>query len=132
MLKLVPRILTGLLGALLALPFALQWLLAPRAQSAPLGISLDGAAALSQMRGDTGGVFFAVGALAILGLIRRQPAYLEAVALIMASIIAGRLLSIALDGFVSQVGVAMAFELATALATFATARQLRAGASAVS
>ncbi|MGH7289633.1 MAG: DUF4345 family protein [Myxococcota bacterium] len=82
------------------------------------------------MRGDTGGVFFAVGALALLGLFRREPGYLEAVALIMISIVAGRLLSVALDGYVQQVGVAMLVELATAFASFASARQLRAATRA--
>jgi hypothetical protein len=128
MAQTIARILTGLLGALLAGPLALQWLFAPAAQSGHLGISLDGAAAFSHMRGDTGGAFFAVGALAILGVLRREPGYLEAVSLIMACIIAGRLLSVALDGFVPEVGVAMAVELVTALAAFATARQLRAAA----
>jgi len=125
MFKMIPRVFTGLMGALLALPFALRWLLTPEVQSAHLGISLDGPSAFSHMRGDTGGAFFAVGALAILGLVRKEPGYLEAVALIMVSIIAGRLLSVALDGFHPQVGVAMAVELVTALAAFATARQLR-------
>lgn len=122
----IPRILTGILGALLAGPLALQWLFAPAAQSSQLGISLDGPAAFSHMRGDTGGAFLAVGALAILGVLRKEPGYLEAVAGIMVCIIAGRLLSAAVDGFVPEVGIAMAVELVTALAAFATARQLRA------
>jgi hypothetical protein len=126
MLNKIPRILTALFGALLGGPFALQWLFAPVATAAPIGITLDGAAALSHMRGDTGGAFLAVGALALLGLFRREPGYLEAVALIMVCIVAGRLLGVALDGFAPQVGVAIAVEVVIALATFATARQLRA------
>jgi hypothetical protein len=77
------------------------------------------------MRGDTGGAFFAIGLLALLGLYRKEPGYLEAVALTMVGIVAGRALGIALDGFAPQVGVALAVELAIAAATFATARQLR-------
>ena len=126
MTRRIPQILTALLGLLLAGPFALQWLLAPAATSAPLGITLDGAAALSHMRGDTGGAFLAVGALALLGLYRREPGYLEAVALIMVCIVAGRLLGVALDGFAPEVGVAMAVEIVIALATFTTARHFRA------
>jgi Domain of unknown function (DUF4345) len=121
----IPRIITALMGVVLAVPFALRWLLAPESSSAELGITLSGPAALSQMRGDAGGAFFAVGALALLGLYRREPGYLEAVALIMVCIVAGRLYGVALDGFHPQVGVAMAVELVTAAATFATARQLR-------
>lgn len=126
----VPRFFTGLLGALLALPFAFQWLATPESAGATLGISLAGPAAFSHMRGDTGGAFFAVGSLAILGLLRKEPGYLEAVAGIMVCIVVGRLLSVALDGFVPQVAVAMTVELATAAATFSTARQLRASSAA--
>jgi hypothetical protein len=132
MLQRVPRVLTALLGVLIAVPVALRWLLAPGSASAELGISLSGPAALSQMRGDAGGALFAVGALALLGLFRREPGYLESVALIMAAIVAGRALGILLDGFHPQVGVAIAVELATAAATFATARQLRAASRAAS
>jgi hypothetical protein len=121
----IPQVITALMGVVLAVPFALRWLLAPESTSAEHGITLSGSAALSQIRGDTGGAFFAVGALALLGLYRREPGYLEAVALIMVCIVAGRLYGIALDGFHPQVGVAMAVELVTAAATFATARQLR-------
>ncbi|MFI5314313.1 MAG: DUF4345 family protein [Myxococcota bacterium] len=126
MLQRVPRVLTALLGVLLALPFALRWLLAPESASAELGISLSGPAALSQMRGDAGGAFFAVGSLALLGLFRKEPGYLEAVAGIMVCIVAARLLGVALDGWDPRIGVAIAVELATAAATFTTARQLRA------
>jgi uncharacterized protein DUF4345 len=116
------------MGIVLALPFALRWVLAPTSASSEVGISLSGPAAFSHMRGDTGGAFFAVGLLALLGVFRKQPGYLEAVALIMAGIVAGRLVGIALDGFQSQIGIAMAVELVTAVATFATARQQRSAA----
>jgi hypothetical protein len=124
------RVLTGLLGIVLAGPFALRWLFAPAATSAEHGITLSGPAALSHMRGDTGGAFFAVGALALLGLFRKEGGYLEAVALIMVCIVVARGLGIALDGYHPQVGVAIGVELVTAAATFATARQLRAAAGA--
>lgn len=130
MLHKIPRILSGLLGVFLALPFALRWLLAPEATSAEHGISLSGPAAFSHMRGDTGGAFFAVGALALLGLFRREPGYLEAVALIMVAVAAARLLGLPLDGYHPQIGVAIGVELVTAAVTFATARQLRAAARA--
>jgi hypothetical protein len=123
------RILTGLLGVVLAGPFALRWLFAPAATSAEHGIALDGPSALSHMRGDTGGAFFAVGLLALLGLFRREPGYLEAVALIMVCIVVARLFGLAVDGYHPQVGVAIGVELVTAAATFATAHQLRAGAA---
>ena len=122
----IPQVLTALLGLLLAGPFALGWLFSPETSSAREGISLSGPAAFSHMRGDTGGVFFAVGALALVGLFRGQPGYLEAVAAIMVGVLAGRLLGIGLDGYAPQIGVAMAVELVTAAATFYTARQLRA------
>ena len=69
----------------------------------------------------------------MLGLLRREPGYLEALSLVMTCIVLGRLLGIVLDGFDSQVGGAIAAETVTAAATFTVARQLRApsqGASA--
>lgn len=117
--------MTALMGVVLAVPFALRWVFTPVPMSAEAGISLSGPAAFSHMRGDTGGAFFAVGALLLLGLFRREPGYLEAVALIMVGIVAGRLIGIALDGFLPQIGIAMAVELVTAAAAFATARQIR-------
>jgi hypothetical protein len=128
-MKRIPRVLSGLLGVVLAGPFALRWLLSPEAMSAEQGISLAGPAALSHMRGDTGGAFFAVGVLALLGVFRREPGYLEAVALIMVCIVAARLFGIALDGYHPQVGVAMAVELVTGGVTYLAARQLRAEAA---
>jgi hypothetical protein len=128
MLQNIARLFTGLLGIVLAGPFALRWLFAPEAASAEEGITLLGPAALSHMRGDTGGAFFAVGALALLGLFRKQPGYLEAVALIMVCIVAGRLYGVAVDGFDRNVGIAMAVELVTAAATYTTARGLRGAA----
>ncbi|HTO05923.1 MAG TPA: DUF4345 family protein [Myxococcota bacterium] len=125
----IPRWLTGLLGVVLAFPFALRWVFTPVPMSAESGISLGSPAAFSHMRGDTGGAFFAVGLLLLLGLWRREPGYLEAVALIMLGIIGGRLLGIALDGFLPQIGVAMAVEAVTAVAALATARQMRSVAS---
>jgi len=122
----IPAILAGLLGVVLALPFALRWVFSPAAMSEEVGIALSGPAAFSHMRGDTGGAFFAVGLLALAGVFRRQPGWLEAVALIMVCIVAGRLIGIALDGYQPQIGIAMGVELVTAAATFATARQLRA------
>ena len=122
------RVLTVLFGLLLALPFALRWVFSPAAMAAEQDITLFGPAALSHMRGDTGGAFFAVGALAVLGVFRKEPGYLEAVALIMVCIVAGRLYGVAVDGFDPKVGVAMVVELLTAAATYTTARQLRGGA----
>jgi uncharacterized protein DUF4345 len=124
--KRLPAILAGLMGVVLALPFALRWVLSPAAMAGDVGITLTGPAAFSHMRGDTGGAFFAVGVLALLGVFRKQPGWLEAVALIMVCIVAGRLLGIALDGYLPQIGIAMGVELVTAAATFAAARQLRA------
>ena len=123
----IPRILSGLLGLLLAGPFALRWLFSPEATSAEHGISLTGPAALSHMRGDTGGAFVAVGLLAILGAARKQPGYLEAVALIMVCIVIARAFGIAMDGYHPQVGVSMAVELVIAAATYWAARSVRGG-----
>jgi hypothetical protein len=123
------RGLTVLLGLVLAGPFALRWLLAPERMSADHGITLFGPSALSHMRGDTGGAFFAVGLLALLGVFRREPGYLEAVALIMVCIVVARLYGIAVDGYHPQVGVAIAVEIVTAAATYTTARQLRGAAA---
>lgn len=121
----VPHYLSLLLGALLAVPFAMGWLFTPEANAATLGISLDGPAAFNHMRGDTGGAFFAIGSLALLGVFRKEPGYLEATSFIMVSIVVGRLLGIGLDGFDPQIPQAIGFETVTALVTFLAARQFR-------
>lgn len=122
----VLRVLAALLGVVLAGPFALRWILAPQAMAEELHISLGGAAALSHMRGDTGGAFLAVGLLALVGALRKMPGWLEAVALVMVCIVAGRIVGVAVDGFEPKVGVAMAVEVVIAAVSFGAARQLRA------
>lgn len=122
----VTRAVTVLLGFVLAGPFALRWLFAPEGAANEMGIVLSGPASFSHLRGDTGGAFFAVGVLALLGVFRREPGYLEAVALIMACIVAARLYGIAVDGYQVQIGVAIGVELVTGAAAFLTARALRA------
>jgi hypothetical protein len=113
------------MAALLALPFAMNWIFNPVGASADIGITLDGAAALSHMRGDVGGAFFAVGILLAAGLYRKEPSYLEAVSLIMVCIVAGRAIGVVLDGTDPAVFVAMTVETVTAAAAFSVARQLR-------
>jgi hypothetical protein len=81
------------------------------------------------LRGDTGGAFLAVGALALLGVFRKEPGYLEAVALIMVCVALARLYGIAVDGYDVRIGVAIGVELVTAAAAYLTARQLRASHS---
>ena len=125
MLRVVPRVLTALLGVILAVPFALRWVFAPQTMADEQHITLGGPDAFSHMRGDTGGAFFAVGVLVLLGLYRRSAGYLEAVALIMVCIVAGRLYGIAVDGYDPKVGVAMVVELLTAALAWTSARQLR-------
>src|SRR5215510_5642714 len=127
-MRYVPRVLGALLGVVLAGPFALRWIFAPQAMADEQHISLGGPDAFNHMRGDTGGAFLAVGLLALLGVWRKEPGWLEAVAIVMLGIVAGRLYGIAVDGFDPKVGVAMAVELLTAAATFAAARQFRAAA----
>jgi len=121
------RVVSALMGVVLAGPFALRWLFSPTSAADELGMTLPTPAALSHLRGDTGGAFFAVGVLLLLGVFRKEPGYLEAVAGIMAGIVLGRLYGIAVDGYAPQIGVAMAVELLTAAAAFATAHQLRRG-----
>ena len=124
----IPRVLAALLGVVLAGPFAMRWIFSPQAMADEQHIALGGPDAFSHMRGDTGGAFLAVGLLALLGVLRKEPGWLEAVALIMVCIVAGRLYGIAADGFDPKVGVAMGVEVLIAAATYATARQLRAEA----
>ncbi len=122
----VTSIVTVLLGLVLAGPFAMRWLFAPESGAAEMGITLSGPAAISHLRGDTGGAFLAVGVLVLLGVFRKEPGYLEAVALIMVGIVLARLYGIAVDGYAVQVGVAIGVELVTAAACYLSARGLRA------
>ena len=57
-----------------------------------------GADGLNTVRGDLGGMFLASALLLLLGLLQRRPAWLLAVALLMALIAAGRIVGFLLDG----------------------------------
>ncbi len=91
------NILVGLVG-LLMLVLGVQWLTDPLATAARLGITLQGADAFSTARGDIAGMFIGGALMALLGLLTRNSAWLLALAVMLASIAAGRVVGFFLDG----------------------------------
>lgn len=95
----VRKILLGLVILLLGAGVGLRWMFAPETVAGEFGISLDGITALNQVRGDMGGVFVGLAGIAALGMLRREPRYLEATAIAVACVIVGRLTGLVMDGF---------------------------------
>jgi hypothetical protein len=97
----VLRILQVLVGlmALLFLGLALNFLFNPLGGAAQFAVQPEGILGLNSIRGDFGGLFLGGAILLIVGLLRREGAWLLAVAVLMGSIALGRLLGFVLDGF---------------------------------
>ncbi len=95
----VRKILLGLVILVLGAGVGLRWMFVPEAVAGEFGISLDGILALNQVRGDMGGVFVGLAGIAALGMLRREPRYLEATAIAVACVIVGRLTGLVMDGF---------------------------------
>ena len=96
-MRVVLTILVGVVG-LLMLVLGVQWLTDPVATAARLGITLQGADALSTARGDIAGMFIGGALMALLGLLTRNSAWLLALALMLALIAAGRVVGFFMDG----------------------------------
>ena len=122
-MQIVLKGLVAAIGLLLGV-LGLRWLFAPESAAAELGITLGGAVALNTARGDVGGLFIGGAVLCGLGLARGDGRWLQAAALLLACVAAGRVVGIASDGFAPQSGVAIAVELAMIALLLLAARRL--------
>lgn len=91
--------LIGILSVLTVIPhwFRLESLVAERGVEA---IDLIGRA---NLRADMGGIFLAIGILALMASYKRSTSWLAATIIVPACALAGRFVSIALDGYESRV-----------------------------
>lgn len=108
--------LIGLLSLLTVIPhwFRLEGLVAER------GIQAIGLIGRANIRADVGGLFLAIGALAIIAAYGRNTTWLAAAMLVSASAFFGRLISLMVDGYGPLVLEPMIIEL-VAMAAFAAA-----------
>jgi hypothetical protein len=102
--------LVALIGLLLAV-LGLRWVFAPESAATELGMTLGSAVALNNARGDIGGLFIGGALLCWLGLARGDGRWLQAAALLLGCVAAGRVVGVVVDGFAPQSGVAIAVEL---------------------
>ena len=107
------------LPALFALLFLLMGasiLLDPNGGAAQFSVQPIGTDGLNTIRGDLGGLFLGCGVLLVLGVLRSEAIWLNAVAIFMLVIAAGRLLGFIVDGSPSSATLtAFGFELAYAV-----------------
>jgi len=122
----VRKILLGLVIFVLGVGVGVRWLFTPEAVAAEFGISLDGIKALNQVRGDIGGVFLGMAAVVALGMLRREPRFLEAAAIGLGGVIFGRLTGVLMDGLDPSVIVAVVAEAAMVATLLWGARSMKA------
>ena len=122
----VRKILLGLVIFVLGVGVGVRWLFTPEAVAAEFGISLDGIKALNQVRGDIGGVFLGMAAVVALGMLRREPRFLEAAAIGLGCVIFGRLTGVLMDGLDPSVIVAVVAEAAMVATLLWGARSMKA------
>lgn len=125
-MQLAMRILIGLFG-LIATGLALAWLAAPMTIGDTTQTTFGSLAALSNARGDLGGAFTALAAFSFLG-IRRTPAaatWLLALAITLAAVATGRIVSLLVDGVDPAVVPSLGIELLIAATALLLRRALR-------
>lgn len=126
MLQSLAKVGVGLTVLILGVVVGAQWLIAPETAASGMGITLEGPVAFNQVRGDIGGVFLGLAVVCLLGLVRREPRFLEAGAIALAGVIAGRLVGVVANGFAPEIGMSIAFEVVFVASLLATAKALRA------
>ncbi len=104
------KIQVGLIALLMAF-MGLNVMLNAADAAQQFGVTPEGIAGLSTLRGDIGGMFVTSTVLLALGLWRGQTTYFLAVAILMGLIALGRLIGFAMDGVTQAVVVPFVFEL---------------------
>jgi hypothetical protein len=107
-MNLLIKILLGFIVFVLGVGVGGRFMFAPESTGAEFGMAFDGARALNQVRGDIGGVFVALAVVTLLGMVRREPRYFEAVAICMLGVMLARILGFAVDGDVQAESVVAA------------------------
>ncbi len=111
--------------ALLFLFMGAGFLLDPLGSATGLSVTPEGVHGLNTLRGDMAGLFIGSALLLGLGVIRRQAAWLLAVALLMVVIALGRVVGFVVDGTPAQETlVAFGFEVVIAGVLLLAARKL--------
>lgn len=119
------RILIGLF-ALVTAGSAAAWMLVPEVMGTTTGSSFSTIAALSNARGDMGGLFLALCVFSVLGIGKgpNAPGWLAALAITTAAVALGRLLSIWLDGFDVAILMPLGIELLVVVVALTLRRTL--------
>lgn len=110
--------------ALLFLVMGVGFLIDPVSAAGDMGLEPMTIAGMNTLRGDFAGLFLAMTAMLALGLLRREPVWLLATAVLLGTIALGRLLGFALDGTAQQPLIAFAVEVVSVLLLLIAARQL--------
>lgn len=98
--------IAGLLGLLVA---ARIWM-APEETAAQLGVVASGPLGLATIRADMGGFFAAGGVFGLLAAIKGRGSLLLPPMVLIGFALTGRLLAVAMNGFVPEMGPPMAIE----------------------
>lgn len=119
---LISRIWVFVIGILSILAVIPHWL---RLENIALerGVQAIGLVGRANVRADIGGIFLAIGILAIIAAYRRSTAWLLATMIVPASALLGRFVSIALDGQEQSIWQPIIVELVV-LALFALAYRI--------
>lgn len=115
------------LAAVAGLPLlflGVRSMFAPRTMQGPFSVSIKGTAGLSTIRSVAGGFFFACVTLLGWGLLRDQPQWFFAVAVMLLSVAVGRVVGIMLDGLDKAVLPPLVVEVVLATVLIAAALQL--------
>ena len=100
--------IAGLLGLLVA---ARMWM-APEGTAAQLGVVASGPLGLATIRADMGGFFAAGGVFGLLAAIKGRGSLLLPSVALIGFALTGRLVTVAMNGFVPEMGAPMAIEAA--------------------
>ncbi len=103
------RVIVGVIGVLALLVAARLWI-GPAAPAAALGLTADGPLGLATLRADVAGFFAAGGLFALAGAIRGEGRLLTPPALLLGLALAGRVLTVAVDGYVPEMLPPMVIE----------------------
>lgn len=119
---LILRALVGIAGLLGLLVAARLWM-APAELAGQLGVAASGPLGLATLRADMGGFFAAGGLFALGAAIKSRGALLLPPVMLIGLALAGRIVTIAMNGYAPEMAPPMAIEAAL-LAVFATGWRL--------
>lgn len=109
-MTMVLRALVGVAG-LLGVLVASQMCMAPEEAAAQLGVAATGPLDLDSIRADMGGLFGAGGVFALAASFKSSGGLLLAPVVLVGLALAGRLVAMAVNGFVSEMGPPLVIEV---------------------